>query len=165
MTRMLEDLGTLLEQEFSACEKIRELAMLERQAVVAIEPGTLDAINGKLQSLLGHVGRMALQRLRLQEDLRREMNLPEDKVRLTDLVPHLPEAARAPLAEATDRLKGAYRDISRGIATNRMLMNEYVQTSRGFFRAMAGGDGIPTYSKRGAVSRPTDSNISFEQTA
>ena len=163
MTRMLEDLSTLLEQEFAACEKIRDLAMLERQAVVAIEPDRLDAINGKLQSLLGHVGRMALQRLRLQEDLRREMNLPDDTVRLTDLVPHLPAERRGPLSEATDRLKGVYRDISRGIATNQVLMNEYVQTTRGFFRAMAGG--VPTYSKRGKTVNPGDSNIAFEQTA
>lgn len=166
MTRMLDDLGTLLEQELEACEKIRSLALVERQAVVAIDPPRLDAVNHELQSLLNHVGQMALKRLRVQESLRQEMNLPDETVRLTQLVPHLPESHRAPLQERSTKLRGVYEDISRGVATNTVLMNEYLATARGFFKAVAGsGETIPTYSRRGRTTDPKDAPISFDGVA
>lgn len=166
MTRMLDDLGTLLEQELEACEKIRELAILERQAVVAIDPPNLDRINQDLQGLLTHVGQMALKRLRVQETLRQEMKLPDDDVRLTQLVPHLPESHRDALKDRSEKLKVVYREISHGVATNQVLMQEYMQTARGMFTALAGADeSIPTYSKRGTTSGPQEPPVSFERMA
>ena len=166
MTRMLNDLSTLLEQELEACGRIRELALQERQAVVDIDPHKLDTINQNLQALLSHVGRMALQRLRIQEHVRQEMDLPDDTVRLTELVPHLPESHREALGEQAAQLKGLYGEISRGVATNQVLMNEYVKTTRSFFKEIAGGgEAPPTYSKRGTPAAPQNSHVSFEQTA
>jgi hypothetical protein len=160
---MLDDLSELLEQELEACERIRALALEERQAVVAIEPRRVDAINQDLQSLLSHVGRMALQRLRMQESLRQSLNLPDEAVRLTALVPHLPPTHRARLEERADRLRDAYGRIARSVATNQMLMNEYLRTARGFFAAVAGaGETVPTYSKRGTMTGPRDTTVAFE---
>jgi len=163
---MLDDLGTLLEQELEACEKIRALAVLERQAVVAIDPPKLDKINADLQSLLTHVGQMALKRLRLQEGLRRDLKLPEDDVRLTQLVPHLPETHRVALDDRSKRLKVAYKEIARSVANNQILMTEYMRTARDTFKAVAGADEtIPTYSRKGQTYGPKTPPTMFEGVA
>jgi hypothetical protein len=94
------------------------------------------------------------------------MNLPDESVRLTRLVEHLPESHRGPLQERSARLQGVYTEISRGVATNQVLMNEYLTTARGFFKAVAGsGETIPTYSRRGRTDDPKGAPVSFDGVA
>lgn len=165
-TRPESEITQLLDVELAICTRIEQLEQHIRDAVVKIAPQDLDRLSHDLQALIFRAGQTALSRLKLQEEVRRSLGLPESQVQLSSLTAHMPADAREGLTDRTDRLKKAYRKVARATATNKILMEEYLRGAREFFHVLAGSDETaPAYSRRGRKVEPPASFPLFEQTA
>lgn len=164
MKERIDELIEALQEELLLQKELASLGAFKRDALVAIDMPKIEAASRKEQNVLLALGATAGRRLKLTEDLARDLGAPQASA--AEIAVRIGEPQAGQLRRAAGDLRGVMRDVARVTESNIVLTEESLDQVKQFFRLISGGateEG--TYTRQGVKPTTAPPRLMIDEVA
>ncbi len=119
---LLEDLITVLREEIEGLEGLLLLCEKEKESLVAEDVRSLNQENREQEKLISKLRRSELVRVKVTKEIGKILGLKEERLTLSELLPHLQEPYSSRLKQLGERLHQSLKKIQAVNRTNALLL-------------------------------------------